>query len=263
VSASDDDGDQTQASASATVSFTDVPPQISVTKTPDLTEVPETGADVTYTVTVTNDGTEAATIAAVTDTVGDGEPLALTDLEPAPPATLEPGATYSGAFTRRVAGTAPGWLTDVVSVAAEDDEGNATSAADDATVRFYKDPPQHAGGSDFSLLLKPDGSLWATGLNDYGELGVGDTTVRIVATRIGSDSDWVAIACGDYHALALKADGSLWTWGANSFGQLGLGDTLTDVGQLDPVRGHASSTRRIALPTRSGPGKYDHSCACG
>ena len=225
VSASDGEGDTAQASGSAEVTFTDSLPQISVTKTADPATVPESGADVTYTVTVSNDGTETATIDAVTDKVGDADPVALTDLDPAPPASLDPGASYTGTFTRHIAGAAPGTHTDVVAVSVSDDEVNPVTASDEATVRFVRDLPQHAGGSDFSLLIKPDGSLWATGLNDYGELGVGDTTVRIVATRVGGDSDWVAVACGDYHGLALKADGSLWTWGANSFGQLGLGDT--------------------------------------
>ncbi len=104
-------------------------------------------------------------------------------------------------------------------------ESGASGGANDAAPTFSNGLPQHAGGSDFSLLIKPDGTLWATGENTYGELGVGDTVIRIVATRVGSSSDWAAVACGDYHALALKADGSLWTWGANSYGQLGLGDT--------------------------------------
>jgi peptidoglycan/xylan/chitin deacetylase (PgdA/CDA1 family) len=207
------------------VTFTDVLPAITVTKTADPGAVPASGADVTYTVTIANDTAEAAILGEITDQVGEAAPVALTDLDPAPPAALDGGATYTGSFTRHVAGSAPGRLTDVVTVAATDDEGNLTSAADDATVSFYEELPQHAGGSDFSLVLKPDGSIWASGLNDYGELGVGDNTVRIVATRVGTGSDWVAVACGDYHALALRADGSLWSWGANSFGQLGLGDT--------------------------------------
>ena len=42
-----------------------------------------------------------------------------------------------------------------------------------------------------------------------------------------------------------------------------LGDTLTDVGELHVVDAHGASSSFIAVPTRSGPGKYDHSCACG
>ena len=44
---------------------------------------------------------------------------------------------------------------------------------------------------------------------------------------------------------------------------LGLRDPLPHVGELHLEQAHAVTTFRIALPTRSGPGKYDHSCACG
>ena len=45
--------------------------------------------------------------------------------------------------------------------------------------------------------------------------------------------------------------------------QLGLCDALADIRQLDFEHAHADITSRIAAPTRAGPGKYDHSCACG
>ena len=44
--------------ATETVDFSDVLPDISVTKTADVASVPETGGDVTYTFVVTNNGAE-------------------------------------------------------------------------------------------------------------------------------------------------------------------------------------------------------------
>ena len=85
-----------------------------------------------------------------------------------------------------------------------------------------------AGGSagrGHSLALKDDGTLWAWGYNNFGQLGLGDTASRNVPTQVGSDSDWVSVIAGSTHALAIKADGTLWAWGNNSLGQLGLGDT--------------------------------------
>jgi alpha-tubulin suppressor-like RCC1 family protein len=77
------------------------------------------------------------------------------------------------------------------------------------------------------LFLKSDGSLWAMGLNDWGQLGDGTTYYalnnstnrpeQIVASNV------TAIAAGYYHSLFLKSDGSLWAMGLNKWGELGDG----------------------------------------
>jgi alpha-tubulin suppressor-like RCC1 family protein len=74
-----------------------------------------------------------------------------------------------------------------------------------------------------TVALKTDGTLWAWGANRVGQLGNGtfDSTNRPV--RVGSDADWIVMACGVHHTVALKADGTLWTWGYNYVGQLGNG----------------------------------------
>ena len=40
-------------------------------------------------------------------------------------------------------------------------------------------------------------------------------------------------------------------------------DAFAHVRQLHLESAHDDTTSRIARPTRSGPGTYDHSCACG
>jgi alpha-tubulin suppressor-like RCC1 family protein/phosphodiesterase/alkaline phosphatase D-like protein len=82
-----------------------------------------------------------------------------------------------------------------------------------------------AAGYDHSLLVSSDGTLWAWGNNDYGQLGLGDNVYRNSPTQVGSATNWVAVTAAWYHSLGLRSDGTLWAWGNNDDAQLGLGDT--------------------------------------
>ena len=88
-------------------------------------------------------------------------------------------------------------------------------------------------GGAHVLAVRSDGSLWAMGINDSGQLGIGSTTDQVDFMRVGTEADWTTVAAGIGHSLALKFDGSLWAWGSNEFGQLGSG---TNVFGLVPAR---------------------------
>jgi alpha-tubulin suppressor-like RCC1 family protein len=66
-----------------------------------------------------------------------------------------------------------------------------------------------------NLALKDDHSLWAWGLNLYGQLGDGTTSNRSAPVMIGMDRDWQTIAAGGHSSYALKINGTLWGWGAD------------------------------------------------
>ena len=85
-----------------------------------------------------------------------------------------------------------------------------------------------SGGYDHSLALKSDGTLYAWGKNDRGQLGINSNESKTTPQQVGNDSDWKTIAAGDDHSLALKSDGTLYAWGANHSGQLGNGENGAD-----------------------------------
>ena len=83
-----------------------------------------------------------------------------------------------------------------------------------------------AAGEQHSLLIKPDGSLWVTGWNGYGQLGDGTITNHHLPEMIVS-SNVTAIAAGGDHSLFVKTDGSLWAMGNDAAGELGDGTNGT------------------------------------
>ncbi|MCX6879949.1 MAG: hypothetical protein NTW21_40035 [Verrucomicrobia bacterium] len=85
--------------------------------------------------------------------------------------------------------------------------------------------PQLATGYHHTVVLKSDGSLWASGDNTHGKLGDGTFDDKTSPVRIGTANDWSSIAVGADHTVALKSNGTLWTWGLNNVGQLGDGTT--------------------------------------
>ena len=84
-----------------------------------------------------------------------------------------------------------------------------------------------AAGGGFSLVLRPDGTVWAFGDNASGRLGDGATADRLTPAPISALTGVVAIAAGSAHGLALTGTGTVMAWGLNSQGQLGDATTTT------------------------------------
>lgn len=84
---------------------------------------------------------------------------------------------------------------------------------------------QVAGGWGHSLALKSNGTVWAWGANDHGQLGDGTTTNRNVPVQVSNShlTGVVQIAGGGIHSLALTSDGLVLAWGDNTYGQIGDG----------------------------------------
>ncbi|MEW5957609.1 MAG: cadherin domain-containing protein [Chloroflexota bacterium] len=141
VSASGTDEENSLASNSAqtTVSFTNVNPNITVTKTANPISVPENGGNVTFTIFVSNTINEAATLNVLTDTVFVNLNGRGTCTLPQP---LSAYGSYTCSFTEFISGNASGPAhVNTVTARATDDENNSDDATDDATVSFTNVQP--------------------------------------------------------------------------------------------------------------------------
>jgi alpha-tubulin suppressor-like RCC1 family protein len=82
-----------------------------------------------------------------------------------------------------------------------------------------------SSGAYHTIAISNDGTLWAWGYNDSGQLGDGTYVNKTVPTKIGTDTDWVSISTGYYHSFAIKSNGTLWGWGSNFYSKIGLPGT--------------------------------------
>jgi alpha-tubulin suppressor-like RCC1 family protein len=99
-----------------------------------------------------------------------------------------------------------------------------------------------SAGTNHTLAVKTDGTLWAWGSNSEGQLGfMFDTSIgakATIPTQVGEEMNWIAVSAGADHSLALNDKGELFAWGSNRFGQIGT----------------ASSTELYTEPMKVGDG---------
>jgi alpha-tubulin suppressor-like RCC1 family protein len=81
-------------------------------------------------------------------------------------------------------------------------------------------------GDLHSLALKNDGTVWAWGDNQSGQLG-GDLP-HSAPVQVKGLAEVIDVEAGEDHNLAVKKDGTVWAWGNNMDGQLGDGNYFTE-----------------------------------
>lgn len=119
-------------------------------------------------------------------------------------------------------------------------------------------------GYDFTVALKSNGTVWAWGRNNEGQLGDGTATDRIYPVQVkgpggnGYLTNIVAISSGSAHTLALRNDGTVWSWGNNQYGQLGNGLLMNSAVPVQVIAG--ASTGMLQQATQIVAGDY-HSLA--
>jgi alpha-tubulin suppressor-like RCC1 family protein len=128
--------------------------------------------------------------------------------------------------------------------------------------------PQIAMGENHTVALRADGTVWAAGQNNYGQLGNGTNVAssEFVQVQTKNEEDElvpleniVQIDAGQHFTLALTKDGNVYAWGYNGNYELGQGNTtnsnialkvkgLDGIGYLENiVQVAAGSNQSLAL----------------
>ena len=107
-----------------------------------------------------------------------------------------------------------------------------------------------ATGAEHSCALLDNASVKCWGLNDHGQLGIGNTTTMgdnssemavLTSIDLGTGRTATAIAAGYSHTCALLDNASVKCWGYNNYGHLGIdnttnmGDNSSEMGDNLPV----------------------------
>ena len=74
------------------------------------------------------------------------------------------------------------------------------------------------------MAVKQDGTLWATGLDEYGQFGDGSWTNSFTFKQVLSGVKTVGL--GGFHTMVVTQDDSLWATGINGYGRLGDGEPV-------------------------------------
>jgi alpha-tubulin suppressor-like RCC1 family protein len=113
---------------------------------------------------------------------------------------------------------------------------------DQATSTMIDGVTDIAAGDFNSMAIKSDGTVWAWGRNNSGELGGGImpwgefTDGSNTPVQIAGISGASAIALAPNHSVVMLANGTIWALGFNGFGRLGVGD---------PTIGHSTTPLQV------------------
>ena len=135
-----------------------------------------------------------------------------------------------------------------------------------ASSAFQYDPVQIPGidsvklvaaGNGHTLAVKTDGTLWAWGANDNGQLGIGSTANTSTPTQVPFPAgvQIVDVAAAGAHSMALDSNGNVWAWGRNGTGEIGNGFTIGPP-VLTPVKLNLAGAVSIPCNTGSAPPRY-------
>ena len=97
-----------------------------------------------------------------------------------------------------------------------------------------------------SIYLDVNGSLWGTGRNGWGELGLGDNIDRNMSVMI-EPSGVKDVSVGANHTIFMKNNGSLWAMGANYNGE--NSEMELEITAINPCRSNRAGFVAITTGT--------------
>jgi alpha-tubulin suppressor-like RCC1 family protein len=86
----------------------------------------------------------------------------------------------------------------------------------------FTDWCQVSNSSQHTAAVRTNGTLWAWGYNNVGQLG--DNTIinkSSPVSVVGGFTDWCQVSANRCHTAAVRTNGTLWAWGCNGSGRLG------------------------------------------
>jgi alpha-tubulin suppressor-like RCC1 family protein len=103
---------------------------------------------------------------------------------------------------------------------------NATTTSSLVTTKYALNGMVSVG-TNHTIALKNDGTVWAWGDNATGELGNNSTTPSSNPVQVmvsGSPLKAIAVAADNQESFAIDTNGQVWGWGYNVHGELGTGN---------------------------------------
>jgi alpha-tubulin suppressor-like RCC1 family protein len=106
-------------------------------------------------------------------------------------------------------------------------DGTAVSRSSPVSVvGGFTDWCQVSVGNAHSLGVRCNGTAWAWGVNQQGQLGDNTNTAQRSSpvSVVGGFTDWCQVSAGYMFGAGVRTNGTLWAWGCNGNGRLGDND---------------------------------------
>ena len=110
-----------------------------------------------------------------------------------------------------------------------------------SVVGGFTDWCQISAGQEQSLAVRQNGTAWAWGGNDQGQLG--NNTAGLLGKRsspvsvVGGFTDWCQVSVLNEHSLGVRTEGTAWAWGRNVSGELGDNTTVNKSSPVSVIGG--------------------------